>query len=63
MRSPIRRHQDEQLDLFHATRQSPTWQTLSAEVRARTMPLLARLLREHLMRPVEGDAAREVGDE
>ena len=63
MRSPICRHQNEQLDLFHAPPQSPTWQALPAEVRERTMPLLARLLREHLMRPLEHDAAREVGDE
>jgi hypothetical protein len=63
MRSPIRRHPYEQLDLFHATRQSPTWQTLSAEVRERTMPLLARLLREHLVRHLGHDVAREVGDE
>ena len=41
MRSPICRHQNEQLDLFHETRQSPTWGTLSAEVRERTMALLA----------------------
>ena len=61
MRSPIGRHQNEQLDLFHETRQSPTWGTLSAEVRERTMPLLARLLREYLMRRLEHDAAPEDG--
>lgn len=63
MPSPIYRHQDDQLDLFHATRQSPTWRTLAAEVREQTMLLLARLLRDHLVRHVERDAVREVGDE
>jgi hypothetical protein len=63
MRSPIRRHESEQLHLFHAARQSPTWWRLPAEVRELTVPLLAGMLREHLVRPVGGNAAREVGDE
>lgn len=63
MRSPIRRQQSEQLQLFHAAPQSPTWPRLPAEVRGRMMPLLARLIIEHMAGPVRGDAAREVGDE
>ena len=63
MRSPICRHQNEQLDQFHAMRQSPTWQTLPAEARERTMSLLARLLKEHLVHHIGHDAAREAGDE
>ena len=63
MRSRIRRQESEQLHLFHAARQSPTWPRLPAEVRERVVPLLARMLIEHLVDPVGGDAVREVGDE
>jgi hypothetical protein len=65
MRSPtsaIRRHQVEQLDLLHGTRQTPTWRNLPVEVRERTVPLFASLLREHWSRH-PGGAAREVDDE
>jgi len=63
MRSPIRRPKGEQLHLFHTVRQSPTWQSLPVEVRERAVPLLARLLGNHLVRRLGGNAAREANDE
>ena len=62
MRSPNRCPEGEQLDLLHAARQVPTWRNLPAEVRERTVLLLARLLSEHRGRHLGGNA-REVGDE
>lgn len=63
MHRPIRHHEAEQLNLLHEARQSPTWQRLPAEVRERTVALLARLLHEHQVHRPGGDAAQEAGDE
>jgi len=62
MRSPNRCPEGEQLDLLHVARQVPRWRSLPAEVRERTVRLLASLLSEHRGRHLGGDA-REVSDE
>ena len=63
MRSLPPHHEDEQLDLFHPACRGPTWWTLPSQVRERTIPLLARMVGEYLIRHLGADAAREVGDE
>jgi hypothetical protein len=38
--------------LFHPPHRSPSWQGLPQETQQKTLRLLARLLREHLSRPL-----------
>lgn len=53
----------DQLDVFQPLRHRPEYQTLPPEVKQRLVPMLARLLREHLTRPIGGAPDREARDE
>ena len=52
-----------QLDLFRARPTTPDWDRLPADVRFKTVPLLARLLNDYRRTRIAADQSREVGDE
>ena len=49
--------------LFRPVPSRPSFQTLPAEMQAKTIRLLARLLREHLAPPVAAGSVQEARDE
>ena len=52
-----------QPSLFHPPSPSPPWATFPREIRAQTVRLLARLLRQHRDGVVAASRPREAGDE
>jgi hypothetical protein len=52
-----------QLKLFHPRLKSPCWEQLPPEIRQQTVPLLARLLREHALRACASHQVKEARDE
>jgi hypothetical protein len=58
-----RRVRVSQPTLFHPPPPRPPFQTLPPDIQARTIRLLARLLRRHADQPLAAAAAREVRDE
>ena len=56
-------HRPVQLNLFHSSPATPDWRQLPAEVRRRTLPLLARLLRTLRDRQRADGQGKEVRDE
>jgi hypothetical protein len=61
-RSPNHLKSD-QMDLFHLPGSALDYRALPAEVKQRTVQLLARLLREHQVRRTSTVCGREVRDE
>jgi hypothetical protein len=49
--------------LFHLPHRSPTWQNLSAEIRERTVKLMAQMLHDHVAGRLAENGAGEVDDE
>lgn len=52
-----------QLTLFQPTRNEPNWEAVPTELRQQVVHLLARMLREHLARPVRGAVQGGGGNE
>ena len=49
--------------LFRPAPSRPSFQTLPSEIQAKTIRLLARLLREHIDQVATAGSVREAGDE
>ena len=63
MRRPVIPPRLSQATLFRPVPLSPTFQTMPPEIQAKTIRLLARLLREHIDRGVAAGSVREAQDE
>jgi hypothetical protein len=62
MRTRERRNHFIQLDLFRPQPSRPRWKALPQEVRQQVLPMLVRLLKEHVAQPA-CDGRKGVSDE
>jgi hypothetical protein len=63
MRRPVIPPRLSQLTLFRPVASAPSFQTLPPEIQAKTIRLLARLLRAHIDHRVAAGSPREARDE
>ncbi len=63
MQAATKSHRLSQLQLFHPTIVTPTWEGLPREMREQTVRLLARLLSEHWANQRRGKQPEEARDE